>query len=103
MVTYNFICPDCNNNVLAEILTDVVMTSIIVDIHIKDDQVEPDYQEGETDGGIVERYQCDHCGFVLKTESDQTVDSLDDLKNWLEEHGVVQLDNDYLSDNESLN
>ncbi len=103
MITYNFICPDCSNNVLAEILTDVVLSSTAIDIHIDEDGVELDYIGDETDGGTINRYQCDHCGHVLKTESDQIINSFDDLKEWLEEHGTVQLDNDYLNEDNMLN
>ncbi len=104
MITYNFVCPQCKYQDVQEIATEVTLSSDFTTVTINDNNdIFLDYQGDETDDGVINRYECANCRYVLVTKENQCVNSYEKLKKWMEEYGVVNLSNDYLSDNENLN
>jgi len=58
-----FTCPDCGSHRLEEILTDVILTTEIIDVGPGGDLEYAD--GGQGDEGEVDRYQCLDCGHVI--------------------------------------
>jgi len=55
-------CPDCGGNVLEEIMVDVTVASTLVDV---DPSGDVDYGEQINDGGVIDRFQCEVCGWIV--------------------------------------
>ena len=70
-----FECPNCGQNLLEEVLTDAVVTSVI---YVDAETGDASYGNADTDLGSVSHYQCSLCGWQLPD-----IDSLDDLTEWL--------------------
>jgi rubredoxin len=89
MLTVKFKCPVCGESVVEEIMGDVWQSAPIQAI---DEEVfECEYgPEVETNGGVVDRYQCAHCGYVLKGIDDEPLDNADSLFSWLEERKMME-------------
>lgn len=69
---YNFKCPGCGEHTyIEEVISDVVMTSIVTDISVVDEELLVDYGPVTTEGGCINtiRYQCSVCGYPV-SESD---------------------------------
>jgi predicted RNA-binding Zn-ribbon protein involved in translation (DUF1610 family) len=77
--TVKFKCPDCGGHRIEEIMSDVTVASEITCIPEGGDL---DYGEQTSDGGVVERYQCMHCGFVVPdcTDCDELFVTLDAIR-----------------------
>jgi len=76
----NYKCEACGKEILEEILKNSSVTSIIRDID-EDGYVE--YGAITTEYGEIDRYQCAECGFVLKDEYDNNIDTVDGLIEFL--------------------
>ncbi len=76
-----FICPDCGSNKL-ECCEDGPYASEVLSI---DD--EGDFEYGPIDAsGMVERYQCLKCGFVLSSEDGSSIDDNQEVVEWVKEN-----------------
>lgn len=75
-----FKCPKCKKEDLEIIETDVIMTSLIVEI---DEEICFEYDLIDTGGGCVDRFQCSECGYVLKDEDEQIITTEEDVVEWL--------------------
>ena len=75
-----FKCPSCKKEDLEIIETDVIMTSLIVEI---DEGNCFEYDLIDTGGGNVDRFQCSECGFVLKDENEKVITNEEDVVEWL--------------------
>ncbi len=82
-----FKCPKCNHNQLEEVMINVVQSSTISEI---DSEEYIDYENSSTDGGEVDRYQCSQCGYVLKNELGGTIDTPEELVEWLKDKGMLK-------------
>lgn len=90
-----FTCPKCGKHRLEEIQQGVCVASEIC--HISDDDLTVLYGEQTNEGGVVERYQCGHCGWVLKDSSQREITNEDDLVSLL-----VKMKNDNLVTHDKL-
>jgi len=86
-----FKCPNksnkCKSNRVEEVMVNVVQSSTIDYI---DEEGYVDYENTSTDGGEVDRYQCSQCGYVLKTELGGTINTPEDLVEWLKGKGMLK-------------
>ena len=87
MAIVNFKCPDCGGIKLTEVLIDVTVSTGIRNIWDEED-VEYD-DDCENMGGIVDRYQCDTCGRVLKHKSGKVIKDLVSLYILLDSEGML--------------
>ena len=86
-VSSYFECPDCKCDYLEEIQTGVVLCSPLTDLHEDDGFVEAEYNVNVGwDGGVVDRYQCSRCGWVIKDFFGDNITNPDDLFVWLIEY-----------------
>ena len=94
-----FECPDCKHDMIDEVMTGVTVSTSISDLHfiptrlpmVRDDMVECEYglntvNDPIIDGGVVERYQCIKCGWVIRDEEENTIRDPETLFEWLVEH-----------------
>ena len=74
--TVTFKCPDCGSHRIEEIMADVTVASEITCI-VEGGDLE--YGEQTNDGGVIDRYQCIHCGFVIPdcTDAEELFTALD--------------------------
>ena len=90
-----FKCPDCDHDVLEEVMVNVTVSSLIGEIR----QYNPDYPdmtylEQANDGGEIDRYQCPACGYVVKDGGEAgplaaggvVIQGPRELIKWVEEH-----------------
>jgi len=82
-MSLKFKCPSCKKEDLEVVETDVVMTSLIVEI---DEESCFEYDLIDTGGGNVERFQCLECGYILKDENEQVVTTEEDVVEWLKKN-----------------
>ncbi len=86
-----FKCPNkrnkCTSNSVEEVMVNVVQSSTIDYI---DEEGYVDYENTSTDGGEVDRYQCCQCGYVLKDELGGTIDTPEELVEWLKDKGMLK-------------
>jgi hypothetical protein len=62
------------------------VSSTLKEIHVEDGVANPDYEHPACEGDyFTERYQCVACGYVLKDENDNVIDSLEKLGEWFAE------------------
>ena len=86
-----FVCPDCKYNVVTEIQTNMCVTSVMTDLHDINSFVEAEYSgDVAWDGGVVDRYQCYKCGYIIRHPDYQPIGdpvaTLEGLLKWLEQH-----------------
>lgn len=67
-------CPRCGENRIEEIMVGVVVASRINDVPI--DCTDFDYGEQTNDGGEVDRYQCEGCGYTIAQTPEELVEKL---------------------------
>lgn len=79
-----FKCLLCGTTELEEIMVDIIQTTPILDIDAELN--EPVYGNASTEGGIVERYQCAQCGYILCDKNDKECNTTEDLLEWLDDH-----------------
>ena len=85
-----FHCPCCHcERRLEEIMVDVVQATSFDTIYKELEYVEVFYLDSSTDGGIVDRYQCTHCGTILTDDDGIEIDSLEKLYEWLFNHHML--------------
>jgi hypothetical protein len=61
-VIEKFRCPQCHGQRLEEVLVNTTVTSPVESVE-EDGYI--DYGEQENGDGVVDRYQCSHCGWVV--------------------------------------
>jgi len=92
MKQVEFTCPKCGCHTLEEIMVDVTVASTIIDIAWCSEGIEYDYGEQTNEDGVIIRYQCVGCGFILKIndeyDSGEQIDvcSLEELAKWFKEN-----------------
>lgn len=91
---YTFHCPKCGCATFEEILTNVTQSTAFRRVSCEDGIVEPDYQNSATEGGEINRYQCQSCGFVLRTEQGNTINDPQALRQWMEKYGQQHHEDD---------
>lgn len=79
-MSLKFKCPSCNREDLEIVETDVVMTSLIVEI---DEKSCFEYDLIDTGGGNVDRFQCLECGYVLKGENEEAITVEEEVVKWV--------------------
>ena len=79
-MSLKFKCPSCGSEKLEVIQTDVVITSEILDI---DEEGCFEFDLTDSDGGNVDRFQCQKCGYVLKDESGEPITTNEDVVEWV--------------------
>jgi len=93
-----FICPDCKGNKL-ECCEDGPYSSEVINI---DEEGDFDYGPIEG-GGIVNRYQCLICGYILSNEDGSSIDNNKEVVDWIRENchqDEPYIDPRYVDDNE---
>ena len=65
---YTFKCPKCGCPTFEEILINVTQSTTFQRVNCDAEITEPDYQNTSTEGGEINRYQCQSCGFILQNE-----------------------------------
>ena len=78
-----FVCPNCEETRIEEIMLDVVVSSILTEISEDGDK---EYGNHYNEGGTVEHYQCVSCGYVLYDEKELPIDDPIDLIAWLKKN-----------------
>lgn len=86
-IQFMFKCPQCGCPIFEEILVNVTQSTAFERVNCDDDVTEPDFQNTSTDGGEIDRYQCQRCGFVLKDHEGRTINNTQGLRQWLDENG----------------
>ena len=89
---YTFKCPKCGCPTFEEILTGVTQSTTFQRVNCDAEITEPDYQNTSTEGGEINRYQCQSCGFVLQNDSGETINDTHALRRWLEKNGQKHAD-----------
>jgi rubredoxin len=86
-VSQYFECPDCKHDYLEEIQVDMVLASRMTDIHIGDSFAEAEYSNDvDWYGGVVDRYQCVSCAYIVRDEQDEQITDMGALAEWLQAH-----------------
>jgi len=70
-MNYKWTCPDCGNNVIEEVMSDVTQSSSIDAIELLDDgSIAVDSGNVSCDGGDPESiyYQCQECGYEVSID-----------------------------------
>ena len=57
-----FTCPDCGGHNIEEVMEDVIVASRVINVWEGGDI---DYGEQTNDGGVVDRFQCETCGWEI--------------------------------------
>lgn len=79
-----FKCKNCGCTIIEEVMVDVSISSIVDNVIVEeDDYVDIEYGECENCGGVVDRFQCKHCGEVFKKDGENIVNK-DDLVEYLQ-------------------
>jgi transcription elongation factor Elf1 len=65
-----FTCPDCKGHRLEEIMVNVTVASEIIVIHSCG---YCEYGEPSNDCGVIDRYQCLDCGFMILTKDGENI------------------------------
>lgn len=86
-IQFTFKCPQCGCPTFEEILVNVTQSTAFDRVNCDGDITEPDYQNTSTDGGEINRYQCQRCGSILKDEQGRTITSTQALRDWLDKNG----------------
>jgi rubredoxin len=89
---YTFKCPKCGCPTFEEILINVTQSTTFERVNCDAEITEPDYQNTSTEGGEINRFQCQSCGFVLQNEHGDTINDTQVLKQWLEKNGQKTAD-----------
>ena len=69
-----FTCPQCGWHQLEQIITDATMTLPMILLDVNADS-EYDMDRVYNDGGVIDRFQCSKCGFIIKNKDGKPVDS----------------------------
>lgn len=80
-----FKCPNCGKTELEEILINVTQCSVVSAVD-ENGAIEYYPDRVSTEDGEVYQYQCFGCGYVLRTKSDYTVTTEEELAEWLKEN-----------------
>ena len=89
---YTFKCPKCECPTFEEILINVTQSTAFQRVNCDEEITEPDYQNTSTEGGEINRFQCQSCGFVLQNEHGDTINDTQALRQWLEKNGQKTAD-----------
>ena len=81
-----FKCPHCGCSVCEEVLVQVSQSTTFSQLTCDGKIVEPDYQNTSTEGGEIERYQCQACGLILKNDNGETINNVEGLRKWFDGH-----------------
>jgi rubredoxin len=84
---YIFKCPKCGCRTFEEILINVTQSTTFQRVNCDAEITEPDYQNTSTEGGKINGYQCQSCGFILQNEHGDTINDTQALRQWLEKNG----------------
>ena len=84
---YTFKCPKCGCPSFEEIVSNVTQSTTFQRVNCDAEITEPDYQNTSTEGGEINRYQCQSCGFVLQNGNGDTLNDPRALRQWLENNG----------------
>ncbi len=84
---YTFKCPQCECATFEEILTNVTQSATFQRVNCDEEIAEPNYQNTSTEGGEINRYQCQSCGFILCNERGETIHDPQALRDWMEKNG----------------
>ncbi|KKK54492.1 hypothetical protein LCGC14_3084140 [marine sediment metagenome] len=77
-----FKCPECSDNKLECVEVDVIASSVIADI-----DEDGDFDYGEIGAsGMVERFQCLSCGYVLIKEDGSSIDDNEEVVDWIKKN-----------------
>jgi rubredoxin len=87
MDNYTFKCPACGSETFEEILINVVQATTFNQVCVEEDMTEPTYLQSATEGGDLDRYQCQNCGHTLKNPDGRKIDNAHDLRAWMEANG----------------
>ena len=78
-----FKCPSCGDTRLEEVCTDVVQSSICT--CISEEGID-EYGETSYDGGVLDRYQCLNCGYVINDDKGNKIECEEELVEWLKQN-----------------
>ena len=79
-----FKCPECGNDCAEEVVTNAVISNKVNGI--AEDCEDLDYGEcGECFDGIISRYQCASCGYVIPD-----ITTPEQMVEWLKENGTEE-------------
>lgn len=85
-----FTCPKCGCHTAEEVIVDTTVSIRI--LGIDEDTGEIEYDADSFDGGVVDRYQCEHCGYVIEG-IDNCEDMAEFIKNGSKENGETEIFN----------
>ena len=84
-----FVCPSCKSLMgLEEIMCDVVQSTTFDYIDIMGFEI--DYTHSSTDGGVVDRFQCVECGYILTNSNGTEIIDTEDLCAWLMANNMIE-------------
>lgn len=78
-----FCCPECGCGTLEEVMTDAIVSTVV---HGCDEHGILEYGEVEIFDGMIDRYQCQHCGRII-----QGVNNPGELQEWIEKNGKDEM------------
>ena len=84
MKQLDFTCPDCGNSDLEEVMVSAVVSSL-VDSFDEDGNVEYLAHLDEIYDGVIDRFQCRVCGYII-----ETVDNYEDLYKVASKNGWLE-------------
>lgn len=87
MVQHGFRCAKCECRTLEEVLLHVVQSTSFEKVEREEGITEPVYLNTSTEGGELDRFQCQGCGDVLKDPQGGTIRDAGELWRWLKTHG----------------
>ena len=62
-----FVCPGCGGHRVEEVMSD---TTVSTEVNTVAECGDVEYGEDSHDGGVVDRFQCLDCGYVLPCDPD---------------------------------
>lgn len=95
MISYKFKCPSCKHTIVEELVGNVLQVSNIIRVVADDSETEVEeivYGKSETEDGVVIRYQCRKCGWVIRLPEAEgaIVKTQEKLLEWMKQHGTKQ-------------
>lgn len=98
MSNKSYACPKCGTNRVEEVMYGVMLTSEIKNIDSLQSDGYPDYDLTDTEYGEIERFQCWHCGYILKEENGSEVRFIDDLIEWIDRQKAQAIKDEKITD-----
>lgn len=87
-IPLNFICPECGETKLEEVMMGVTVLNSITAIFYNEDGVSLEWGDADYQDGHIARFQCEECGYMLEEDNGNLIRNYEKLAEWLKERNV---------------